>query len=305
MSSELLYISPHLDDVVFSCAGKILQDVASGCNVTIATVFSSGSEQVSEEYRERKAEDKRAIEMLGAQCAWMEFPDAPFRSGFYNSFRRIILERDSNDNIEYVIQLRRAIEHLAVSLGAEEIYAPLGIGTHIDHRLVFDAASGLSGRSITHYEERPYAFARHAAQMRLRSLGAGYGNENSMTDRDVGEYIESLCSLPYVEKFLPAGKERTYCLKVIAEDLKHPQSFLLRAFQKVVSVDDNVSLRIRAVIKSYPSQVKDSFDTVDKFFNDSREYAKQISGTASYFERYWRLERLKGQGRYKLQIPNR
>jgi LmbE family N-acetylglucosaminyl deacetylase len=198
MSNTLLYLSPHLDDVVFSCAGKILQDVANGGNVTIATVFSSGSKRVSEEYGARKSEDKRAVEMLGAQCAWMGFHDAPFRSGFYNSFRRIILERDVEDNLEYVIRLRRAIENLAVSLGAKEIYAPLGIGTHIDHRLVFDAVSGLSGRSITYYEERPYAFARHAVKMRLRSLGAGYGSENSTIHRDVGEYIESLCCLPYV-----------------------------------------------------------------------------------------------------------
>jgi LmbE family N-acetylglucosaminyl deacetylase len=291
MSSALLYLSPHLDDVVFSCAGKILQDVACGRNVTIATVFSSGSKQVSEEYEGRKAEDKKALEMLGVQCVWMEYPDAPFRSGFYNSFRRIILERDVEDNFEYVIQLRRAIEELAISLGAEEIHAPLGIGTHIDHRLAFDAASGLTGRSITYYEERPYVFARHAARMRLRSLGAVYDNEISMTDRDVGEYIESLCSLPYVEKYLPAGKERTYCLNAIAEDLKHPPVVLLRAFQKVVPVDEYTLLQIRATIEAYHSQVKDFFGTVEKYVNDSREYANHISGVASYLERYWQLWR--------------
>jgi LmbE family N-acetylglucosaminyl deacetylase len=291
MSRALLYLSPHLDDVVFSCAGKILQDVASGSNVTIATVFSSGSKQVSEEYGARKVEDKRAVEMLGAQCAWLEFPDAPFRSGFYNSFRRIILERDVEDSLEYVIRLRRAIEDLAVSLGAEEIHAPLGIGTHIDHRLVFEAASNLSGRSITYYEERPYVFARHAAKMRLRSLGAEYDNGNSMTDRDVGEYIESLCSLPYMEKYLPASKERTYCLNVIAEDLKHPPPVLLRAFQKVVPVDEYILLQVQAAIKAYHSQTKDFFGTEEKYVNDSREYARHVSGVASYLERYWLLRR--------------
>ncbi len=288
MNSPLLYISPHLDDVVFSCAGKILQDIASGFNVTIATVFSSGSEQVSKEYRARKAEDKRATETLGAQCVWMDFPDAPSRSSFYNSFRRIILDRDLNDNLDYVIQLRRAIEDLAVSLGAEEIYAPLGIGTHIDHRLVFDAASDLSGRSITYYEERPYAFARHAAKMRLRSLGAG-GNENSMIDRDVGEYIDSLCSLPYVERYLPASKERTRCLNMMAEDLKYPHSVLLRASQKVVSVDEHILLQVQAATKAYHSQVKDFFGTVEKFIHHSREYAKRVNGITPYSERYWQL----------------
>ena len=292
MSRTLLYLSPHLDDVVFSCAGKILLDVESGDNVTIATIFSSGSKQVSKEYRARKAEDKRAIEMLGAQCVWMEFPDAPFRSGFYNSFRRIILERDPNDNLEYVIQLRKAIECLSVSLGAEEIYAPLGIGTHIDHRLVFEAASGLLRRSITYYEERPYTFARHAAKMRLWSLGAGYNNEGSMIKRDVEEYIESLCSLPYVEKYLPAGEERIYCLNMIAEDLKHPHSVALRAFQKVVSVDEYILLQVQDAVKAYHSQVKDFFGTMEKCVDDYREYTNNISGSTLYFERYWQLDEI-------------
>lgn len=291
MSRTLLYLSPHLDDVVFSCAGKILQDVANGYNVTIATVFSSGSEAVSEEYKLRKAEDKRAIEILGAQCMWLEFPDAPFRSGFYNSFRRIILERDPNDNLEFVTQLRRAIENLAISLGANEIYAPLGVGTHIDHRLVFDAASGLSGHPITYYEERPYAFARHAVKMRLRSLGAECDHDNSMIDREVGEYFESLCSLPYVEKYLPAGKERTYCLNVMAEDLKHLPSVPLRAFHIVVSADKHFSSQVQTAIKVYHSQFKFFFGTREKFVDDSRKYTKHIGGDASHFERYWQIHR--------------
>lgn len=289
MSRTLLYLSPHLDDVVFSCAGKILQDVANGCNVTIATVFSSGSETVFEEYNVRKAEDKSTIERLGAQCIWMEFPDAPFRSGFYNSFRRIILERDPNDNLEFVAQLQRAIENLAISLGANEIYAPLGVGTHIDHRLVFDAASGISGYPITYYEERPYAFARHAVKMRLRSLGVEYDHENSIIDREVGEYFEALCSLPYVEKYLPAGKERTYCLNVMAEDLKHLPSAPLHAFREIVTVDESISSQVQTAIKTYHSQVKDFFGTAEKYIDDFREYAKNISGGASYAEQYWQL----------------
>lgn len=286
MNSSLLYISPHLDDVVFSCSGKILHDVANGCDVTIATLFSSGSKMVSEEYAARKAEDKKAAEILGARCVWMDFLDAPFRSSFYNSFRRIILERDISDNPEYVTLLRKAIKDLAVSLGAEEIYAPLGIGTHIDHRLVFEAASGLSGLSVTYYEERPYVFARHAAKMRLSSIGVG-NYENSMID--VRDYVESLCSLRYVKKYLPAGKERACCLNIITEDLKQPHSVIMRPTEKIVSTDEQNLLQVEAATKAYNSQVNDFFGTGENFLREVLNYGESITGIRSYSERYWQL----------------
>ena len=59
---------------------------------------------------------------------------------------------------------------------ARQVYVPLGVGGHIDHRLAHDAAlrafdSG-DGRNVFLYEERPEAFVRGAVRMRLGQVGA-------------------------------------------------------------------------------------------------------------------------------------
>jgi hypothetical protein len=75
--------------------------------------------------------------------------------------------------------LARAVELLA-EVGhhtrAREIYAPLGVGQHIDHRLAHEASRGAfprsDGRNVFLYEERPEALAPGAVRVRLSQIGA-------------------------------------------------------------------------------------------------------------------------------------
>src|SRR5262249_55055458 len=53
-------------------------------------------------------------------------------------------------------------------------YAPLGMGYHVDHQIVFSAADQLfqQGARVQFYEDFPYAMRRGALRQRLHAVGA-------------------------------------------------------------------------------------------------------------------------------------
>src|SRR5262245_47243408 len=51
-SADVLYVSPHADDVAFSAAGQLARDVAAGARAVVFTVFEPPEP-------ERRAEDER------------------------------------------------------------------------------------------------------------------------------------------------------------------------------------------------------------------------------------------------------
>ncbi|UCG23914.1 MAG: PIG-L family deacetylase, partial [Chloroflexota bacterium] len=78
---NLIYLSPHLDDAVLSCAGQIYQAVEAGRSVLIVTVMAGDAstaelspfaqslherwEVASDAVAVRREEDKAASELLG------------------------------------------------------------------------------------------------------------------------------------------------------------------------------------------------------------------------------------------------
>src|SRR5438093_1734972 len=93
MDADSLYLSPHLDDAVLSCAGHILHERAQGRRVVVATLFGAGGgdEAGRKLYQARRDEDRRALALLGAECLHLGLVDAPFRDDYYRSFQSILL----------------------------------------------------------------------------------------------------------------------------------------------------------------------------------------------------------------------
>src|SRR5215216_7667166 len=110
---KILFLSPHLDDAVFSCATRILRESETGADVIVATVFSHARRRSPQwsEYVTRREEDQRALHLLGARPRWLGLLDAPWRNPFYNSFRRIVLETAPKDK-EYAAIVHRELSHL-------------------------------------------------------------------------------------------------------------------------------------------------------------------------------------------------
>jgi LmbE family N-acetylglucosaminyl deacetylase len=158
-----LYISPHLDDVAWSCAGHIAQQIADGERIVVATVFSRGDDA-------RRVEDAAAVAAVGASSIHLPFDDAPVRLGCRATFRALMLQAPLH--APTVQAVATSIAELIEREAPTTVWWPLGIGGHIDHRTVFAASRRLAG-TWHYYEDRPYAFVPALVQLRRLELEGG------------------------------------------------------------------------------------------------------------------------------------
>jgi LmbE family N-acetylglucosaminyl deacetylase len=169
-----IFLSPHLDDVVYSCGGFIWDLTNTGQNVEVWTICAADPPLgnlslfaaslhtdwglAENAYQIRRAEDESALQILGAQPRYLSFIDCIYRQSsegeyFYDSEEAIfggLLASESG-----------LIDDLAADLESElpgdsRVIAPLGIGNHVDHELTRKAANRLS-RSASYYADYPYA----------------------------------------------------------------------------------------------------------------------------------------------------
>ena len=162
---DSLYVSPHHDDVLLSCGARLLADAARGLRILVVTVFGEGGRPWPEVGRPGHARTCAALS-LG-------LPDARRRSDYYSSFQALVEGRRDDDD-RWVSQIAQALGDIAHRSKASQVYMPLGVGSHIDHRLSHEASlrgfqSG-DGRNVFLYEERPEAFVRGR---RARAPGPG------------------------------------------------------------------------------------------------------------------------------------
>lgn len=169
-----IYLSPHLDDAVFSCGGLIARQIEEGGSVTVVTIFAGDPPQgeLSEFALElhqrwghpsramavRRAEDLEACALLGAAALHLSVPDAIYRRSeeghlFYPNEAAIFGEVHAQDST-LIDGLRQALEEIATV--TSHVYVPLAIGGHVDHRLVRSAAQDLD-RRLWYYPDFPYA----------------------------------------------------------------------------------------------------------------------------------------------------
>ncbi len=170
---DSVYLSPHLDDVALSCPCTLLREVEAGARVLVATLFSHPGPADAgafrrDDYPARWAEDAHAMQVLGADHFHAGLLDAPFRSSLYHTFEGILFGRDPGDAAT-LQHAKAVVADILERARPQRVYAPLGVGEHIDHRLTHEAAPPGS----LFYEDRPYAFVRDAVELRLAVLGAG------------------------------------------------------------------------------------------------------------------------------------
>lgn len=172
---EYVYVSPHLDDVAFSCSGGICAQRAQGLRVLVVTLFTGNPEppfsplaqachqlwQVPEgvsPYQARQAEDEQAMAALGVDYLWLNWLEAIYRLPTLSDFSEI---NDSQADFEHdpiFTPLCQWLTDLHTAYPRATIVVPLGIGAHRDHRLLFQAALRVLDRAtLLFFEDFPYA----------------------------------------------------------------------------------------------------------------------------------------------------
>ena len=162
-SGKIVVASPHLDDAALSLGGTISRATRSGAEVVVLTVLAGdpksaappgewdrkcGFSSVGDAVRERRNEDARACEILGARPVWLPFFDAEYQRG--------------GTDDEVWAEIARELT------GADLVLTPGYPLEHPDHvwltRLLADRLP--AGLSLWLYVEQPYA--------NLMVIGRGY-----------------------------------------------------------------------------------------------------------------------------------
>lgn len=171
---DLVVLSPHLDDGILSCGGRMARLAEEGGSALLVTLFAGDDPvdppgELAASLRRvwnlppggvvaaRRAEDRTAAARLGAAAEHWPFPEALYRTDadgapLYPDLASLYGELRA-DEAGLVADLATRIAALPP---AALLLAPLGVGGHVDHRLV-RAAAEASGRPVAFYEEFPYS----------------------------------------------------------------------------------------------------------------------------------------------------
>jgi LmbE family N-acetylglucosaminyl deacetylase len=283
MTPTTVFISPHLDDAILSCAGRIQRHVARGERVVLLTIFSHADPEDAAGWAGRRREDAAAATLLGAEPRWLGMPDAPFRDPAYAGFDFDVLTGphapgDARWRERLTERLREELEALCPGM----VYAPLGVGDHVDHRLVFEAAAELRP-SARFYEDHPYALVAHAVRRRLDALGLVTGDPTPPPAP--AAYLAALAAAPYIARYLPPGPARARCFARLRDWPTPPRHRLVPV--ELERLDPASADLAERAIWTYASQAPDLFGTRERYRALVRAHAERLGTAAPRAERYY------------------
>src|SRR5687768_1321805 len=88
---DSLYVSPHGDDVLLSCAARLLSELEQGLRVTVVTVFGAGGGR-------RHAAAEAAFDRLGVRRVALGLPEASGRQASYAAFEALTAQSHPDDD---------------------------------------------------------------------------------------------------------------------------------------------------------------------------------------------------------------
>lgn len=197
-----IFLSPHFDDIALSCGGTAARLSRMGARCAGLVVCAAPEPQGSglSEYASwqherwqsaggkggvsinevRREEERAAMRLLGLQPVWLDVPDAPYRrsaagESLYTSDEDLFGGVSREERRTLVPRIADEIRRVAREQGGERgrvrVFAPLGVGHHVDHQLVFWAARRLGPRfGVLYYEDYPYASRPGELDRRLQEL---------------------------------------------------------------------------------------------------------------------------------------
>ena len=189
MTRTALFLSPHLDDVAFSCGGlaALLHD--RGWHTVLATAFTAtvmpatgfalacqldkGLSPDVDYMALRRVEDREAAAILGfSELLHLDLPEAPHRG--YTSARALFGPLRDDDPI--MPSLAAKLAHLQHAFAPDLVLVPQGLGAHVDHLQMVRAAYEALSTPIGWYRDTPYAIrhpdahpqhTRHLAELQV------------------------------------------------------------------------------------------------------------------------------------------
>ncbi len=174
-----LYLSPHLDDAILSSGGLIHAQRQAGERVGVLTLCTGSPDRdtlspLARRYESkwsesgdgmvlRRAENAAALSDWGVDTWYGGTRDAIYRheagTPYYSSRKDLFTEPHPNDAAALLLVWETQVKQIVAEHGAEVLlYAPLGVGGHVDHELTRRLAQSLgeAGWAVRFYEDYPY-----------------------------------------------------------------------------------------------------------------------------------------------------
>lgn len=175
LASKFIFISPHYDDAIGSCACLIDLLIKKKYNVDILTVFSKlyiGNKSklaqdilefcgLKDGVIERKMENQKACSYLHANIIDFPFYDAIYRKDahgnwLYNSFIELFDQVNEQDNLLFQALIKKFQRQYTSK--DTYLFFPSAKGGHVDHKIVKQLGFFLKniGYNIIFYDEFSY-----------------------------------------------------------------------------------------------------------------------------------------------------
>lgn len=175
-TTRWIFLSPHLDDAVFSCGGLISFLSGNGIAVEIWTIFSDQAEDPDtftefvrslhdrwksgdHPYVVRKKEDAAGSKMVGARQVHFGFLDCVYRTLPDGGTPVITTNAELLEGIkpEETYLVKDISARLQKRLTESSVWVcPLGLGNHMDHLITRQAAENVR-QMMLYYADLPYA----------------------------------------------------------------------------------------------------------------------------------------------------
>lgn len=169
-----IYLSPHLDDAALSAGGWVYDQTLTGSPVEIWTIMCGyppttdlspfaqvlhldwGIPDAEQVVRNRRLEEERAANVLGAQTRYFDFLDCIYRQSETGEWLYSGIFVDPHpDEADLPARIAQAVS--ARLKPDDKLVCQLGVGRHVDHVLVRRAAE-LIGRPLHYVADIPYLF---------------------------------------------------------------------------------------------------------------------------------------------------
>ncbi|HSD28836.1 MAG TPA: hypothetical protein VLL75_16160 [Vicinamibacteria bacterium] len=284
---DSLYLSPREGDALVSCAARLHSDLGKGLSALVVSIFDGPA------FRSGRipvpAPAGVVVHSLGLSPAARRHP----RHAAFSSSRFATLEDDA------VVrdQLARTFEDLKNHVRPRQVFAPLGAGGHVDHRIVGEAATttfgGEVGRNVFLYEDRPEALVPGEVRLRLSLLGARLpAGASDAAERSTflrhlrhhrrgaalrGEGGSPLDGLRSVRPAAARWREASGW---------NPQKAFGPRLQPVLQVADAAA--VAHVLQAAVSALPEKRGVRSRFARHAAAYTRRL-GAAGYAERYWLL----------------
>lgn len=313
---DLIVFSPHLDDAALSCGGRIAAATRAGASVLVVTSFSGnpamegrragGTLSAFAGMNARREEDRAAMARLGSVPVWLGHEEAIGRDRRYRSFPGMMGRIRGTDG-PLLRTLEETLHGFCRQNPGASLLFPLGIGGHVDHRILFEVsrrlvAMGVAPGRFAYFEEIPYAFVPFLVEHRLAQAGVRLPFSAMPPDLSPAASIFSVArravngvlAVPIIRaEIRPFQKPllRALMALLVARRrlrLSTPgRTEALRLHPEVLDITEYARLKEEA-ITFYNSQLPALFDSADAWRYAALSYAARIGALSGHHaERYW------------------